>query len=254
METVAGVEPAPPPTTKAFAASAALDAHAVPLEKYGMPPDVPAIVNAGVVVGLATDTMPPVQPTLVTVPEPPPAGVAQVPSPRQKVELVAPVPLFRFEVGKLPVTWLARLTLANVPPSVKFPELVTVPLSVMPLTVPVPPTDVTVPAPAGVAQVPSPRQNVVADAPVPPFRLVTGRLPVTPVVSGKSVALVKTTPEGVPSAGVVSVGLVSVNPVIVDAVAPSATLVAPIVTELLVSPALGIVVDAVTALTPLAYI
>jgi hypothetical protein len=178
---VAGAEPAPPPTTKAFAARAALDAHAVPLEKYGMPPDVPAIVNAGVVVGVPTDTMPPAQPTDVTVPEPPPP-------------------------------------------------------------------------PAGVAQVPSPRQNVVADAPVPPLRLVTGKLPVTPVVSGRFVALVKTPLAGVPRAGVVSVGLVSVNPVIFDAVPPSDTAVDPIVTAELVSPALGIVVDAVTALAPLAYI
>jgi hypothetical protein len=37
-----------------------------------MPPEVPAIVNAGVVVGLATETIPPVHPTLVTVPDPPP--------------------------------------------------------------------------------------------------------------------------------------------------------------------------------------
>ena len=38
-----------------------------------MPPLVPATVNAGVVVGLATEIKPPVKPTLVTVPEPPPA-------------------------------------------------------------------------------------------------------------------------------------------------------------------------------------
>lgn len=31
------------------------------------------------------------------------------------------------------------------PPNVRFPVVVTVPVSVMPLTVPVPPTDVTVP-------------------------------------------------------------------------------------------------------------
>ena len=193
-------------------------------------------------------------PTDVTVPEPPPAGVAQDPSPRQNVELDAPVPLLRFPTGRLPVTWLARLTLANVPPSVRLPELVTVPDNVMPLTVPVPPTDVTVPAPDGVAQLPSPRQKVVAVAPVPLPRLETGRLPVTPVVSGRPVALVRTPLAGVPSAGVVSVGLVSVRPATVAAVAPSATLVDPIVTVLLVSPALGIVVDAVTALAPLAYI
>jgi hypothetical protein len=39
--------------------------------------------------------------------------------------------------------------------------------------------EVTVPAPEGVAHVPSPLQNVVEEAPVPPLRFVTGRLPVT---------------------------------------------------------------------------
>ena len=34
----------------------------------------------------------------------------------------------------------------------------------------------------GAAQVPSPRQKVVAEAPVPLFKSVTGRLPLTPVV------------------------------------------------------------------------
>jgi len=37
--------------------------------------------------------------------------------------------------------------------------------------------------------VPSPRQYVDADADVPPLRLATGRLPVTPVDSGNPVAL-----------------------------------------------------------------
>ena len=41
-------------------------------------------------------------------------------------------------------------------------------------------TLLTEPLPAGVAQIPSPRQNVELEASVPPFRLVTGRLPVTP--------------------------------------------------------------------------
>jgi hypothetical protein len=91
--------------TKALAASAADDAQVVPLEKYGTPPEVPAIVNAGVVVGLAIETIPPVHPTLVTVPEPPPpAGVAQVPSPLQNVVLEADVPLLRLVTGKFPVT------------------------------------------------------------------------------------------------------------------------------------------------------
>ena len=70
-------------------------------------------------------------------------------------------------------------------------------------------TDVTVPPPAGVTQLPSPRQKVVADAFVPPFKLVTGKLPVTPVVRGKPVALVSTAADGVPMFGVTRVGLVS---------------------------------------------
>ena len=41
-------------------------------------------------------------PVVVTVPEP--AGVAQVPSPRQKVVDDAEVPLFRLPTGRLPVT------------------------------------------------------------------------------------------------------------------------------------------------------
>jgi hypothetical protein len=43
------------------------------------------------------------------------------------------------------VTW--PLVSVSVPPSVKDPELVTVPLNVRPLTVPVPETEVTVPTP-----------------------------------------------------------------------------------------------------------
>ena len=47
----------------------------------------------------------------IEVTVPPPAGVAQVPSPRQNVELDALVPLFKFVIGKLPVTSaLARFT------------------------------------------------------------------------------------------------------------------------------------------------
>ena len=84
--------------------------------------------------------------TLVTVPEPP-LGAAHEPSPRQKVDADADVPLFRLVTGKLPVTCVARSTFANVPPRVKLPLVVTVPVSVMPLTVPVPPTLVTVPDP-----------------------------------------------------------------------------------------------------------
>jgi hypothetical protein len=53
--------------------------------------------------------------------------------------------------------------------------------------------------PEGVAQAPSPRQNVDPIADVPEFRLVTGKFPVTPVVRGKPVALVKTPLAGVPN-------------------------------------------------------
>jgi len=54
------------------------------------------------------------------------------------------------------------------------------------------------------AQEPSPRQKVDADALVPLFKLVTGKLPVTPVDNGKPVTLVSTPDAGVPSAGVVN--------------------------------------------------
>lgn len=42
-----------------------------------------------------------------------PAGVAHVPSPRQKVVLEADVPLFRLVTGKLPVTSALKLTALN---------------------------------------------------------------------------------------------------------------------------------------------
>lgn len=77
----------------------------------------------------------------------------------------------------------------------------------------------TLPAPAGVCHVPSPRQNVDALADVPELRLVTGKFPVTPVVRGNPVQLVRTPLAGVPSAGVVSVGDVNVLFVSVSVVA-----------------------------------
>jgi hypothetical protein len=67
-----GAAPAPPPNTKSPAGSIAEDAHVVAVEKYGIPPEVPATVSAGVVVGVATEIKPPVNETLVTVPEPKP--------------------------------------------------------------------------------------------------------------------------------------------------------------------------------------
>jgi hypothetical protein len=70
-------------------------------------------------------------------------------------------------------------------------------------------TLVTVPVPVGAAHVPSPRQKVDELADVPLFKLVTGKFPVTPVDSGKPVALVSVTLVGVPSKGVTKVGLVA---------------------------------------------
>ena len=100
------------------------------------------------------------------------------------------------------------------------------------------------PEPAGVAQVASPRQKVLAEAEVPLFRLVTGRLPVTPVVSGRPVALVRVALVGVPRTGVTNVGLVDSTtlPVPVFVVTP----VPPLSTANV--PAKVIVPDVVTGL------
>ena len=49
-------------------------------------------------------------------------GEAHVPSPRQNVDALADVPLFRFVTGKFPVTWLPeRFTAARV---ITCPEIV----------------------------------------------------------------------------------------------------------------------------------
>jgi len=73
---VAGAAPAPPPKTNELAASAADVAQVDALEKYGIPPEVPATVKANVpevVIGEpATEIKPPVKDcaTLVTDPLP----------------------------------------------------------------------------------------------------------------------------------------------------------------------------------------
>jgi hypothetical protein len=183
-------------------------------------------------------------------------SVTLVGVPKTGVVSVGLVDKTTLPVPVLVVTPVPPLATARVPAKVIVPdEVIGPPLVVKPVVPPATLTDVTVPAlAAGVAQVPSPRQKVVPDALVPLLRFVTGRLPVTPVVSGKPVALVNVTLAGVPSVGVVIVGLVNVKPATVAAVAPSDTAVDPIVTDELVSPALGMVVEAVTALAPLAYI
>ena len=145
----------------------------------------------------------------------------------EPVDVVTPVP--PFATGNVPVTCVVKLTPDKVPPRVKLPEEVTVPVRVMPLTVPVPPTEVTepppVPAPIAVRKsaafneetvlsalkrgkvtalglvmvnrfapsVVAPRfvrAAVLVVAPVPP--LATGKVPVTPVDKGNPVALDKT--------------------------------------------------------------
>ena len=58
-------------------------------------------------------------PAAVTFPDP--AGVAHVPSPRQKVELLADVPELRFVTGKFPVTSALRLTALNDGTPAAFP-------------------------------------------------------------------------------------------------------------------------------------
>lgn len=95
------------------------------------------------------------------------------------VELVTPVP--PLATGSVPLTWVVRLTPDSVPPRVKLPVEVTVPVKVMPLTVPVPLTEVTVP--------PEPVAEMVIDP--APLEMLTP----DPAVS---VALVRVLPEVFP--------------------------------------------------------
>src|SRR6266446_1595550 len=68
------------------------------------------VIGEPVTVELKT-TPSPVMATEVTVPVP---ATAHVPSPRQKVEEVAPVPLLRWVTARFPLTSLARSTAPNV--------------------------------------------------------------------------------------------------------------------------------------------
>jgi len=124
---VDGAAPAPPPITIAFAANAAELAQVDPLEKYGIPPDVPAIVNAGVDVAVAIDTIPPVQLTDVTVPEPPDVQVGLAAEPW----LVRNCPADPNDgVEPTPMAWVAFTRIAVVPPvcrsSTAVPSLVSI--------------------------------------------------------------------------------------------------------------------------------
>jgi hypothetical protein len=99
----------------------------VALEKYGIPPDVPATVMAGVVVAVAIDNKPPVKPTLVTVPEPLLLNVvqsAELKAPRLLADAVG-----TFSVITGVVVAVATVELKSVPdvPKVSAATLVTVP-------------------------------------------------------------------------------------------------------------------------------
>lgn len=121
---VLGAAPAPPPITKAFTVRAADEAHVLALEKYGMPPDVPATVKAKVplvVIGEPpTEMMPPVKlwATLVTVPPVPVADMDIVPAP---LVIETPVPadnVFRVKPVPLPMSNapFAGVVVSPVPP------------------------------------------------------------------------------------------------------------------------------------------
>jgi hypothetical protein len=97
------------------------------LEKYGIPPDVPATVMAGVDVAVAIDSKPPVKPTLVTVPEPLLLNVvqsAELKTPRLLADAVG-----TFNVITGVVVAVATVELRSVPdvPKVSAATLVTVP-------------------------------------------------------------------------------------------------------------------------------
>jgi hypothetical protein len=84
-----------------------------------MPPLVPVVVRLIVPDPVIGDPetpkiLPPGTPKATEVTVPPPAGVAHVPSPLQKVEAEADVPLLRLVTGKLPETSAVRSTALNV--------------------------------------------------------------------------------------------------------------------------------------------
>jgi hypothetical protein len=88
-------------------------------------------VIAGVVVAVATVPLIPLAVIIeadVTVPEPPPAGVAQVPSPRQNVVELALVPLANRDTERFPVVRSAALALVAINASPVIVEAACVPV------------------------------------------------------------------------------------------------------------------------------
>jgi len=170
---------------------------------------VPPSVSEPLVVTVPVSVRPltvPVPATEVTVPVllVYPLGLAAGYAPRlvsAPAAVVAFVP--PLAIGSVPVTCDVKLTPDSVPPSVRLPLVVTVPVKVMPLTVPVPPTLVTVPPPAAAAMVMPPALFVMA-------------IPVPAV----SVAFVRVLPVLLPMSNWPSVYVVCPVPPLVTATAP----------------------------------
>ena len=144
-----------------------------------MLPSAPSAVSLAVTIVALTPA--------VEVPVPP-LAIGRIPDTLvvrlAKVVDVVPVP--PLAIGRVPLTCVVRLTPLNVPPSVKLPAVVTVPVSVIPLTVPVPPTLVTVPAPklarAAAAEVAPVPPLAITNVPASTTAPVVGLLGVNPVV------------------------------------------------------------------------
>jgi hypothetical protein len=227
---VEGATPAPPPTTKAFAAKAAEVAQVDALLKYGMPPEVPAIVNAGVDVGFATVTMPPVQLTDDTVPEEVlgvyasqavPPTLMRTDCPAEGVTLVKVFKTFATGIDSAGIVVFPVPPLATATVPVTFAAVpVVFWLNVGQVYVPVLKSpDVGVPR-AGVTNVgdvaktkaPEPVSSVTAEARLADdgvARKVATPVPSpdTPVEIGSPVAFVSVADRGVPRVGVTRVGL-----------------------------------------------
>ena len=206
------------------------------------------VPSAGVVSDGEVDNTTEPEPVEDVTPVPPLAtGRVPVTLVARLANVVEVVPVPPLAIGSVPETWLVRLTADNEPPSVRLPEVVTVPVSVRPCTVPVPLTEVTVPpelddaividpAPLVIVTL-EPAVNVVRVKPDPlpisnaPFAgvvvkpvppLATGSVPVTPVDRGSPVAFVSVAEVGVPRIGVTRVGLVDKTtlPLPVEVVTP----------------------------------
>lgn len=130
----------------------------------------------------------PKQVTLVTVPAP--AGVDQVPSPRQYVLAEANVPLFRFVTGRFPVTPVD---------SGRPVAFVRVPDAGVPRA---PPTKYAAPVPTSSVRA---ARRLALDG-VPRKVATPVARPLMPVETGSPVALVKTAADGVPRFGVTKTG------------------------------------------------